>query len=148
MKKNIIRLTESELRSMIKEAVTKIIKESSYNSYDVEVDMYYIVDYCTPQLDDFFEEADCPETVSVELVYEIEPYDAGDYYTPPSGGDANIYDYRIDTDGKFKSILPPELYDSFIKSVESYLDNNLDEYREKIYDDYDDDEPDYEDYYD
>ena len=148
MKKNIIRLTESELRSMIKEAVTKMITESSESIYYADVDMYDVSNYCTPQLDDFFEEADCPETVSVELVYEIEPYDAGDYYTPPSGGDANIYDYRIDTDGKFKSILPPELYDSFIKSVESYLDNNLDEYREKIYDDYDDDEPDYEDYYD
>ena len=148
MKKNIIRLTESELRSMIKEAVTKMITESSGDIYYADVDMYDVSNYCTPQLDDFFEEADCPETVSVELVYEIEPYDAGDYYTPPSGGNANIYDYRIDTDGKFKSILPPELYDEFIQAVKKCIEDNIYDYHEKIYNDYDNYEPDYEDYYD
>jgi hypothetical protein len=147
MKKNIVRLTESELKTMIKEAVTKIIKESSCYSDTVEVELYYL-EFSNPQLDEFFEDANCPESVSVEIKYDIEPYDEGDYWTPPSGGDVNIYSFNIDIDGKFKEIIPAELYDSFVQDVETYLNEHSDDYCEQLYDSYENYEPDYEDYYD
>lgn len=143
MEKNIIRLTESELKTMIKEVVTKIIKEASYSTDTIEVELYYL-DFTDPKLDEFFEDAECPENVLVELQYDIEPYDGGDYWTPPSGGYANIYGYNIDCDNTFKKIIPPELYNSFLQSVEDYLNKNCDEYSERLYDDYSNYEPDYE----
>lgn len=34
-------------------------------------------------------------TVEVEARYEISPYDAGDYWTPPSGGEVEVMAFRV-----------------------------------------------------
>ena len=63
-----VRLTESELKTMIKEAVSKIITESPLYQKPpvqediIEVDLMYL-EFSNPQLDEFFEDAECPETV-------------------------------------------------------------------------------------
>jgi hypothetical protein len=147
MAKNIIYLTESEIKTMISEQVAKILKERrNYSTREVEIELYEI-DF-PDELMDFFEEHDeeIPSLITVELEYEIEPYDSGDYWTPPSGGYCNIIDANIDTDGEYKGLIPPELYPAFIQSINEYIDNHLDTYSEEIYDYYDSYEPD-EDYY-
>ena len=139
MKKNIIRLTESELKNLIRESVKSIIAEANgYNTEDISVDLCY-VDFDSEELGDFLDSLDeYPDQVSCELEYSIEEYDRGDYWTPPSGGYAEIVDWSVDTDGVFKSILPPELYEIFVQSVSSYISDNTDSFAEKIYEDYDD----------
>lgn len=147
MKKNIIRLTESELKKLIRESVKSIIAEANgYNTEYISVDLCY-VDFDNEELGDFLDSLDeTPDQVSCELEYSIEEYDKGDYWTPPSGGYADIVDWSIDTDGVFKNILPPELYEIFIQSVSNYISNNTDAFAESIYDGYENYGSDYERY--
>ena len=74
--------------------------------------------------------------VSVKLEYDIEPYDGGDYYTPPSGGNASIVSCEPDYDSQFKNIIPQELYQSFIEGIENYVYSHSEEYESQLYDDY------------
>jgi hypothetical protein len=150
MKKNIIRLTESELKAFIKEAVHNIISEASNNRWD----SYMTIDIgdidCDDELEEFFDNLEeCPDTVEVGIDYEIIPYDRGDYYTPPSGGEAELTDYELDVYNTFKDILPEDLYQRFLGYVDKAFSNQIDDYLMGIYDDYENYEPEYErDYYD
>jgi hypothetical protein len=150
MKKNIIRLTESELKAFIKEAVHNIISEASNNRWD----SYMTIDIgdidCDDELEEFFDNLEeCPDTVEVGIDYEIIPYDRGDYYTPPSGGEAELTDYELDVYNTFKDILPEDLYQRFLGYVDKAFSNQIDDYLMEIYDDYENYEPEYErDYYD
>lgn len=136
MAKKTIHLTESELKTMIKEAVNKILTESQkYYTWDINVNMGDIM--FEGDLDNFLEdmyenEMDVPESVSVVLEYEMEPYDAGDYWTPPSGGGCNIIDFEIDPSNEFKSIIPNALYEEFITVVSKYVNKNMESYCEQI----------------
>lgn len=152
MKKNIIRLTESELKTMIKEAVTKIITESPfYRKPPVQNDIIEVelmdLEFSNPKLDEFFEDAQCPETVSVRVEYTVEPIDHGDYWTPPSGGEVEIENMEVDYDGVFKGIIPADLYQSFVSEVQSYVNNNWDRYSEN-YEEYDYEPDDYDEWRD
>jgi hypothetical protein len=145
MKKNIIRLTESELKAFIKEAVHNIISEASNNRWD----SYMTIDIgdidCDDELEEFFDNLEeCPDTVEVGIDYEIIPYDRGDYYTPPSGGEAELTDYELDVYNTFKDILPEDLYQRFLGYVDKAFSNQIDDYLMGIYDDYENYEPDYE----
>lgn len=148
MKKQIIRLTESDLHEIIKESVNRILHESSsYSEEYIMVDVYD-VNFKDERVSDFLydnQDNELPQ-VSVKLEYDIEPYDGGDYYTPPSGGYANIVRCEPDEDNQFKNIIPQELYQSFIEGIESYVYSNSDEYESQLYDSYNDYEPDYERY--
>lgn len=149
MKKNIIRLTESELKAFIKEAVHSIISEASNKSWDtyMSIDMGDI-DY-DDELADFFDNLEeCPDTVEVGIDYEIIPYDRGDYYTPPSGGEAELTNYELDVYNTFEDILPEDLYQRFLGYVDKAFSNKIDDYLMGIYDDYENYEPDYERDYD
>lgn len=143
MRKNTIRLTESELKTMIKEAVSKIITESPlYRKSPVqegiiEVDLMYL-EFSNPQLEEFFEDAKCPETVSVRVEYTVEPFNRGDYWTPPSGGEVEMENMEVDYDGVFKNIIPADLYQSFVSEVQSYVNDNWDRYSEN-YEEYEPD---------
>lgn len=148
MEKKIIRLTESELKTMIKEAVNKIIAESPlYRKPPVQEDIIKVnlmyLELSNPQLEEFFENTDCPETVSVRVEYTVEPIDHGDYWTPPSGGEVEMVNMEVDYDNVFKNIIPTELYQSFVSEVQSYINNNWDRYLED-YEEYEY-EPDYHD---
>ena len=148
MKKQIIRLTESDLHNIITESVNRILHESYSHSEEyilIDVDD---VDFKDERVSDFLydnQDKEFPK-VSVKLEYDIEPYDGGDYYTPPSGGYANIVRCEPDEDNQFKNIIPQELYQSFIEGIESYVYSNSDEYESQLYDSYNDYEPDYERY--
>lgn len=136
MTKKTIHLTESELKTMIKEAVNKILTESQkYYTWDINVDIGDIM--FEGDLDNFLEgiyenEKDTPGSVSVVLEYKMEPYDAGDYWTPPSGGGCDIIDFEVDPSGKFKSIIPNALYEEFITVVSKYVNKNMELYCEEI----------------
>lgn len=150
MKKNVIRLTESELKAFIKEAVHNIISEASNKRWDsyMSIDMGDVE--CDDELADFFDNLEeCPDTVEVGIDYEIIPYDRGDYYTPPSGGEAELTNYELDVYNTFEDILPEDLYQRFLGYVDKAFSNKIDNYLMEIYDDYEDYEPEYErDYYD
>ena len=143
--KNIIQLTETELKNIIKEHVQKVLLEyRNYSSSEsITIDLWSVdiedavADYLD-SLDDF------PGTVEIELYYEIIPYEPGDYWTPPYGGYADLEKIEVDTDGAFQKILPPELYESFKDSVTDYMSKHNESYLEKIYDDYNDYTPEYE----
>lgn len=151
MKRNVIRLNESELKAFIKEAVHNIISEASNNNWDryMSIDIGYI-DYDDEELEEFFDNIEeCPDSVEVGFDYDIDPYDPGDYWTPPSGGGAELTDYELDVDNAFKGIMPEELYQRFLGYVDKAFSNQIDDYLMEIYDDYENYEPEYErDYYD
>lgn len=104
----------------------------------IEVDLMYL-EFSNPQLEEFFEDAKCPEAVSVRVEYTVEPINRGDYWTPPSGGEVEIENMEVDYDGVFKNIIPADLYQSFVSEVQSYVNDNWDRYSEN-YEEY---EPDY-----
>ena len=146
MKKNVIRLTESELKAFIKEAVHNIISEASNNRWDsyMSIDMHNI-DCDDEELEEFFDNLEeCPDSVEVGIDYKIIPYDRGDYYTPPSGGEAELTDYELDVYNTFKNIMPEELYQRFLGYVDKAFSNQIDDYLMRIYDDYENYEPEYE----
>lgn len=151
MKKNVIRLTESELKAFIKEAVHNIILEASnnrWNSYmSIDIDD---IDCDDEELKEFFDNLEeCPDSVEVGIDYKIIPYDGGDYNTPPSGGEAELTNYELDVYNTFKDILPEELYQRFLGCVDRAFSNQIDDYLMGIYDDYENYEPEYErGYYD
>jgi hypothetical protein len=133
MSKNIIRLTESELKTMIKEAVNKIITESPLYRKPVAREDYINVElmdleFSNLQLDEFFAEAECPPVVKVKVKYTIEPIDRGDYWTPSSGGGIEKQDIEVDYDGTFKNIVPEDLYQIFISDIQSYVNKHWDGY--------------------
>ena len=139
--KQIIRITESELKNIIKESVKtilkeqssikKIIKESSKETKIFDIDLFHI-DFTNPELEEFFDENDIPESVSVGMRFDSNSYDSGDYYTPESGGYVTLTDYVVDYDGEFKKILPPELYKSFIHDVNTYIEKYSDDFEEDM----------------
>lgn len=147
MKKNVVRLTESELKAFIKEAVHNIISEASNKQWDdyMSIDIGY-VDCDDEELVEFFDNLEeCPDSVEVGIDYEIIPYDRGDYYTPPSGGGAELTDYELDVDNTFQNILPEDLYQRFLGYVDKAFSNQIDDYLMEVYDKYANYEPDYDD---
>lgn len=146
-KKNIIHLTESELKTIIKEEILNIISERkiAYPTTTVYIDLFNI-DIEDESLCEYLDniDEDCPNEVAVTIEYEIIPYSPGDYWTPPEGGYADLIDCHIDSNNNFKNILPPELFEIFKQSVNEYLDKHGETYLEEIYDDYANYEPEYE----
>lgn len=153
MKKQLIRLTEGDLHKIINESVKKILNEMGSNtttSY-ATVDVGDIIDAGNEVLCDWFETEcpiDAPNEISIKFEYEIIPYDGGDYYTPPEGGYAEIHNYEMDGDDTYKAIMPTEIYQLFVSEVNSYVDSNLERFEEKFYEDYENYEPDYDDWRD
>ena len=138
MKKQIIRLTESDLHNIIKESVNRILNESDSNSEEYIMVDVYDVDFKDERITDFLDDNQdkgLPK-VSVKLEYDIVPYDEGDYYTPPGGGYASIVSCEPDYNNQFKNIIPQELYQSFIEGIESHVYSHSDEYESQLYDDY------------
>lgn len=137
--KRTIRLTESDLRQVIKESVTKILNESYCNTKCIEDEINISDTNGSDILFDYLYENDITDDiVSVNIYVDNEPYDAGDYYTPPSGG-ASYSHCEVDVDGKFKQILPDEIYSELVSAVEEYIDRHSDEYVEEFveYNDWD-----------
>lgn len=146
MKKNVVRLTESELKALIKEAVHNIISEASNNRWDsyMSIDIRDI-DCDDEELGAFFDNLEeYPDSVEVGIDYEIIPYNGGDYYTPPSGGGAELTNYELDVYNTFKEIMPEDLYQRFLGYVDKAFSNKIDDYLMRIYDDYENYEPEYE----
>lgn len=133
MKKNVIRLTESELRGLIQESVKKILSESMGGS---EVSEYIPLDNLDldDTLLDFFDTCDrCPEEVEVTINYTYEAPYHGDYDNAPYAGGVDINDWNADASGIFRGILPNELYGQFIDAVNTYMDENLSDIENEIY---------------
>lgn len=133
--KNIIHLTESELKNIIKEHVQKVLIEwrNYRGSVPVAIDLWKVdlEDAVADYLDSL---NNSPGEVEIRIAYEIIPYERGDYWTPPSGGYADLEEITVDSNGAFENILPPDLYKSFEDSVHSYVSENIESYLEKIYD--------------
>ena len=98
---NIIRLNENELFNLIKENVRKVLREYSYDTAEMQIEVGELD--LPEELYELLE--DNYEYVTVRVEYEIEPYCSGDWDTPPSGGCAEIHNYTIDPDGDFKNII-------------------------------------------
>lgn len=138
MKKNVVRLTESELKAFIKEAINNIISEASNNRWDsyMSIDIGDI-DCDDEELGAFFENLEeYPDSVEVGFDYEIIPYNGGDYYTPPSGGGAELTNYELDVYNTFKEIMPEDLYQRFLGYVDKAFSNKIDDYLMRIYDEH------------
>ena len=135
MKKQIIRLGESDLHKIIKESVKAILNETKYPSdYTIledEIELWNIT--MSDKLIEFLEDYDDKiyDTVSVAIEIFNAPYDSGDYLTPPYGG-VDFNGCEIDTDGKFKAILPDNLYSEFKDAVYKYVYDNSTHYEEEV----------------
>ena len=136
MKKQIIRLSESDLHKIIKESVNAILNEAKYSIdyteyIEDEIELWEVD--LSEELIEFLEDYDDKiyDTVSVKIEIDNEPYNSGNYWTPPSGGVAFV-DCEVDTDGRFKAILPDNLYSEFISTVYKYVDNNSTRYEEEV----------------
>lgn len=139
---NIIRLNENELFNLIKENVRKVLREYSYDTAEMQIE---VGDLDLPEeLYELLE--DNYEYVTVKVEYEIEPYCSGDWDTPPSGGCAEIHNYTIDPYGDFKNIIPKNSYQLFIDEVEKAISRKWDDFCIELYNDYENQEPPYEDY--
>lgn len=137
--KKVIKLTESELKNIIKESVKKVLNETKH-LHESFNDSEYIKDEIelweldlSEEVSDFLEDYNGKEydTVSVEVEVINEPYNSGDYWTPPSGG-VRFSDCKVDTDGKFKAILPDKLYDDFTSAVYDCVYSHSEDYEEQI----------------
>ena len=127
-----------------------IIAESYYSdtvTYEEELPIDEI-EFSNAELVDFFDmdyfENGNPHEVNIRLSFSVEPYDSGDYLTPPSGGDMNMEDCQIDSDNTFKKVLDARLYNMFISDVKNHINSHLDEYERMAmenYDQYDDYNP-------
>lgn len=133
MKKNVIRLTETEFKKLIKESVKQTLNEinekkylhESYNSYET---LNIIVDLSEVDLNEIisetlFENGINDNEVNVTLYFENTPNDRG--------GSGLLYvECDVDTDNKFKGVLSNELYDEFVEAVSNYVEYNSDDYAE------------------
>jgi hypothetical protein len=113
---------------------TKHLHES-YNNVECIEDEINISDTNGSDIlfDYLYENNITDDIVSVKVYVDNEPYDAGDYYTPPSGG-ASYSHCEVDVDGKFKRILPDEIYSELVSAVEEYIDRHSDDYAEQVED--------------
>lgn len=78
------------------------------------------------------------EDVEITIVFTYVPEDKGDYWTPPSGGYVEIDDVMVKSDETFEFIrqaLGEEAVNEIISTIESYVDNNAEEFIQ--YDEYD-----------
>lgn len=142
-----IKLSENEFKNLIKESIIQILentknnnllKESYYDEdLEIEYDYFYVEWENYPELNEFLEEInyDIPN-VTVDMFFNIDEGDNGDYWTAPVYGGANLIDCKIDVDGKLKKIIPSNLYDNFIKAVQSSIYNNSEEWEEKVWENY------------
>lgn len=145
MKKNIIHLTESELYGLIQESVKKILSEGrGYYTESLYIDLNN-VDITDERLLDFLENVDEYPEIEVTFKYTINPYNPGDYYNPPEGGDAEIDDWEYESDNMFKKALSPELYELLISFVDDYIEENRSYYANYLYELPSDYNPDYDD---
>lgn len=140
--KKVITLTESEFKSLITESVKKIIREAygqkpsggGFYSHDVSVDVMEIT-FDNPNLQQFFNEnvESLPNNgeVKCEIGANFEPGFRGDYDNPPYGSTLSLDEWAVDTDSAFKTYFEEvgmsELYEEFVREVEYYLDENIDD---------------------
>lgn len=151
MSKNVIRLTESELKTIITESVKQIISEAFGKSRTSNTNVASFgvhlndIRFENLQLDDFITENydELPsEEVQVEISYSTYAGDKGDYYTPPTAPYAELNDIKVDTNQVFANAMSSELYQIFIQEVDSFVENNYEDYIQEI--SYDEPEPDWD----
>jgi hypothetical protein len=136
-RKKTIRLTESEFKNIIKESVKYIIE--NYNRNDIlkesetfDVDLSDIDSSSYPELDEFLQDAKMPDTIKVDMDFDIDYGDEGDYWTAPTGSSCRLIDYHIDSYGDFKQYVPEELYNEFIECVGDSIERNSSYYEEEV----------------
>lgn len=136
-KKNVIRLTESEFKYMITEAIKNIFESYDNKRYErFDLDLADVDMFDNPELEDYFADADLPNSVDVSLTVIEEPSYEGDYNNAPYGGRIEYVGCEVDIDGSFKKELPQSLYNIFVDEITNYLKSNY----EKIIDDMANDE--------
>ena len=150
--KKIIRLTESEFKTIIKESISTILenindKKLLKESEIINVDLYDIDTSDYPELDEYLQDANIPDSISVEMMFDENESDNGDYYTPSTSAYFSLYDYNIDINGEFKKYLPEELYDSFINCVSELIERNKSAYEEEALENHNLSFSDYGDYF-
>ena len=140
--KKVITLTESEFKSLITESVKKIIREAygqrssggGFYSHDVSVDVMEMT-FDNPNLQKFFEDNvdTLPNNgdVKCEIGANLEPRFRGDHENPPYGGELSLDEWAVDSDSAFKTYFEQAgmlvLYPEFVRDVEYYLDENIDD---------------------
>lgn len=138
-RKNVIRLTESEFKHMISEAVKNIVESYRNNERTEKIDLklWDIDSFENQQLEEFFRDAiNAPDSVFISLTVNEEPYDSGDYNNAPSGGEYYFIDCEVDINNRFKRYFGEEnasnLYPIFIEEITEYLETNYDKIMRKI----------------
>lgn len=150
-KNNKLYLTESEFKNLIKESVKRILSESNKmplirESHNFSVDWYDIDTSDYPDLEEYLEDAELPDTISVDITFDEDEGDPGDYWTAPVHPSATIEDLDIDVNGAFRKIMPSDLYSKFISCVSDSIYRNSSDYEEQRLNDMKDEQYDYIDY--
>lgn len=111
---------------------TKHLHESYDYTECIEDEVYISETNVSEQLINFLNDNDIEDdAVNVKIYIDVQPYDAGDYLTEPSGGVS--YDgCDVDIDGKFKQVLPDELYIEMVSAVREFVEMNSDTYVERV----------------
>lgn len=129
-----VRLTESELKNMIIESVKKILKEARTSNETKTIvlsigDFYYENKELDEWIGDNWDNLPT-EDVEITINFRYIPEDKGDYWTPPSGGYIELNDIEFN-DNPLMQYLKQELSTEFVQTImatiESYVEENVDE---------------------
>jgi hypothetical protein len=124
---------------MITEAVKNIFESYDNKRYErFKLDLADVDMFDNPELEDYFADAELPNSVDVSLTVIEEPSYEGDYNNAPYGGGIEYVDCEVDIDGSFKKELPQSLYNIFVDEITNYLKSNYENIIDgMVNDDYD-----------
>ena len=125
-KKKTIVLTETKLTKLVSNAVKKIIKESMFNKnnnieqIEVSYDYNSVDDDIFDFLNEYFDNnPDVDDKLTIDYTSKFVEGDEGDYWHERYGDSFDITLVKVDSNNKFKNILPEEMYKRFIHSIEN-----------------------------
>ena len=133
-----ITLTESQLHNLIKESIKSILKES-YTSFEDDVEISTDITYSDNRIDRFFYDLydsveynvfELYDTVTCHVnIQGTSEYFSGSYDEPPyTNEEFDTYKIDVDIDGRFKKIMPEDLYKTFVNDIRKYIEKNESDY--------------------
>ena len=68
-----------------------------------------------------------PQVIEVVFEFVYNPYVPATYWQPAEGDDFDLYSTKVLAD-EFANIIPPEYFDEFVATIESYADANFEDF--------------------
>lgn len=128
--KKIVKLNENDLHNIVKKSVKKVLKEHTSNKYEyfkiklADIDVIF----SNPKLNDFFDKHNelWDQFIELSINFNYIKYNSNDYWTPPSGGYAEITDCNIELSEKLERSIPKKWLPEFIDDIKDFIINNSD----------------------